>query len=86
MAKNNNDMKLTSIYDGDIFKDLPLTMQFLKSMTPETESDIPKEKKEKSIKAIESTLYKTKMFVCYEFYRPISKLIHPQKNESEINK
>ena len=83
MSKKN-DVVLSSLYKGDMFKDLPLTLQFLKSMSPE--SMAKEEKKENSIKAVESTLYKSKMHVLYEFYRPISKLIHPPKNESEINK
>jgi hypothetical protein len=97
-----SDIVLSSVYEGDMFKDLPLTLQFLKSMTPEkdtvepgtkkepdTKKEINTEKKakgESSIKAIVSTLYKSKMHVCYEFYRPISKLIHPPKNESDITK
>jgi hypothetical protein len=89
MSKKN-DVVLSSLYKGDMFKDLPLTLQFLKSMSPESmakeEKKEEKEKKENSIKAVESTLYKSKMHVLYEFYRPISKLIHPPKNESEINK
>lgn len=82
-----SDLVLSSIYDGDIFKDLPLTLHFLKSMTPQDDdTSMNKEKREKSIKAVESDLYNSKMHVCYEFYRPISKLIHPPKNESDINK
>lgn len=83
---NKGEVVLSSIYDGDIFKDLPLTLHFLKSMTPQDDTGIEKEKKEKSIKAVESDIYNSKMHVCYEFYRPISKLIHPPKNESDINK
>lgn len=83
------------MYEGDMFKDLPLTLQFIKSMSPQqdtakevkTEKEAKVEKKEKSIKGVECTFHKTKMYICYEFYRPISKLIHPPKNdESEINK
>lgn len=87
MSKKN-DIELSSIYEGDLYKDLPLTMHFLKSMVPETakKEDDEKAKKGDSMKSVESPVYRSKMYLCYEFYRPISKLIYPPKNESEISK
>ncbi len=83
MSKKS-DIELSSIYSGNLYTDLPLTLHFLKSMSPEKKQvEKVEERNEDNIKAVESAIYKSKMYVCYEFYKPISKLIELPKNESD---